>query len=166
MKQNQNNNRRLLAVDDDKLIHLLYRRYFPAPQQADAAPSSSMDALLSMEQNPAPPTPPDSGYLLELHTQGEDAVAAVAESLREERPFAAALIDMRMPPGIDGLETARRIRALDARINIIFVSAYSDHSLEEVTELISGSVRWFSKPIIQQELIRAVEQAFEQWARL
>ncbi len=58
--------------------------------------------------------------------QGLDAIAAVRESVKANRPFAVAFIDMRMAPGIDGLQTAEQIRALDPEIHIVLVTAFTD----------------------------------------
>ncbi|NIC40437.1 PAS domain S-box protein, partial [Aquabacterium sp. A08] len=45
---------------------------------------------------------------------GEAALSALAAAERQERPFRVALIDWQMP-GLDGLETARRVPALGLR---------------------------------------------------
>jgi diguanylate cyclase len=43
----------------------------------------------------------------------EAAVAAVRDALGADKPFAVAFLDMRMPPGPDGIWAAARIRELD-----------------------------------------------------
>src|ERR1700721_3392355 len=56
----------------------------------------------------------------------EAAVAAVREALAADDPFAVAFLDMRMPPGPDGVWAASRIRELDPAIEIVICTAYSD----------------------------------------
>ena len=56
----------------------------------------------------------------------ESAVAAVREALAANNPFAVAFLDMRMPPGPDGVWAAARIRELDPAIEIAVCTAYSD----------------------------------------
>jgi CheY-like chemotaxis protein len=73
------------------------------------------------------------------------------------------LIDLRMPQGMDGLETARQIRALDEEIQIIFVTAYSDYSTDEIFQQISGAVLWFRKPFHSEELYQAVRNCCNSW---
>jgi FixJ family two-component response regulator len=66
--------------------------------------------------------------------QGLDGVTAVEKALADGDPFAVAFIDVRMPPGIDGKETATRIRALDPDINLVIVTGYSDFSPIEISK--------------------------------
>jgi two-component system cell cycle sensor histidine kinase/response regulator CckA len=61
-----------------------------------------------------------------LCRQGEEAVERVRGSLQAGRPFAVIFLDVRMPPGIDGVRTAEMIRAIDSMVNIVIVTAYSD----------------------------------------
>lgn len=58
--------------------------------------------------------------------QGDEAVEIVKQSLAEKRPFAIAFIDIRMPPGPDGVWAAERIRSLDPYIEIVMVTGFSD----------------------------------------
>jgi DNA-binding LytR/AlgR family response regulator len=55
-----------------------------------------------------------------------------ASALAEGRPFYVAFIDVRMPPGIDGAETARRLRELDSAVQIVICTAHSDYSLADI----------------------------------
>ena len=68
-------------------------------------------------------------YELCLCRQANEAVAKVDEAVRDGRPFAIAFLDVRMPPGADGVVAAERIRKLDHQINIVFVTGYSDMPL-------------------------------------
>ena len=88
------------------------------------------------------------------HRQGEQAVAAVEAACAEGRPFALAFLDMRMPPGIDGLETARRIRTIDPDINILIVTGYSDHRPGEIARVVGSPDKlfYFMKPFEPSEL--------------
>ena len=58
--------------------------------------------------------------------QAEAAVAAVEEALARDEPFAVVFLDMRMPPGRDGVWAATRIRKLDPAIELVICTAYSD----------------------------------------
>jgi len=63
-----------------------------------------------------------------------------------------AFIDMRMPPGISGLETAKELRKLDQRIYIVVVSAYSDTSIKEIKRILNYGVLYIDKPFNVDEL--------------
>jgi len=58
--------------------------------------------------------------------QAEAGVAAVKESLARNEPFAVVFLDVRMPPGKDGVWAAKQIRELDPAVEIVICTAYSD----------------------------------------
>ena len=82
----------------------------------------------------------DSYEIVEA-TQGMDAVRIIEKSLNEKQPFSLMFLDIRMPPGIDGVETARLIRQLDPSIEIVIMTAYSDYKFEEIVKTIGNPDR-------------------------
>jgi DNA-binding LytR/AlgR family response regulator len=101
-------------------------------------------------------------YELVTCSQGEDAVEAVRRAKRENKPFDFAFLDIIMPPGINGVETAKRIRVVDPEINIAFVTAYSDWTRQELTDLVPPARRLFhfQKPFDASFLRKFVEPLF------
>ena len=85
---------------------------------------------------------------------GEAAVAQIRDALAAGRRFGAAFLDMRMPPGISGLETAKRIRALDSLINIVIVSGFTGVDARKITHEVPPADRLFflAKPFQAREL--------------
>jgi predicted signal transduction protein with EAL and GGDEF domain len=69
----------------------------------------------------------DSAY------QGEEAIEMVRAAHTQGRPYALLFVDVRMPPGLDGIETTARLLREDLDVGIVICSAYSDHSWEEMT---------------------------------
>ncbi len=98
--------------------------------------------------------------------QGEDAVAAVARAIDEGRPYSVLFLDMRMPPGIDGKETARRIRELDQGINIVVVTGYSDHSPLEVARVAGplDKLYYVAKPFKTAEIRSLTGSLCAKWS--
>lgn len=122
----------VLFIDDDKLILESYKKIF----------STKKDNQFSSQFN-----------ILEA-SQGEDGVSIIKERLDSNDPIKVAFIDMRMPPGIDGAETARRIRDLDPRVEIVIVTAYSDLSLGEIVDEIGSpdKLLYLKKPFDIKEI--------------
>ncbi|MBT3308526.1 MAG: response regulator [Gammaproteobacteria bacterium] len=172
MKRNSERveNRRVLAVDDDPLILALYQRLF-SEKEADKASQyeealEGITGLVGGEEKEV-----DGGverlqrlpFHLTSCSQGVDAVAAVRRSWEEEAPYAVALVDMRMPPGIDGLETARQIRQMDKEVQLVFVTAYSDHTTDDICAEVGGQVLFFHKPLQMEELYQTVRNCCWSW---
>ena len=158
-------NRRILAVDDDESALKQYRKIFtmikrPPMPARDGLVDVLQDALEGKVAPDAVERPP---YQLDCFLQGEEAIVAVKKSLLEQRPYAVALVDMRMSPGIDGLETGQQIRELDPDIEIIFVTAYSDYTTDSIFHQISGAVLWFRKPFHSEEIYQVVRNSCIHW---
>ena len=64
--------------------------------------------------------------------QGEEGLKMVQQAIEEGRPYAMAFVDVRMPPGWDGIETIARIWEADPELQIVVCTAYSDYSWEEM----------------------------------
>lgn len=97
--------------------------------------------------------------------QGADGIKQVRKALTEGRPFPVAFIDMRMPPGINGLETAKELRNLDQRIYIVFVTAHSDTSLEVINRELKYGVLYLRKPFDMDELQQIATMLVDSWKR-
>jgi len=81
--------------------------------------------------------------------QGEDAVELATRAASAGTPFQAIVLDVRMPPGISGVEAGRRIRKLDPQVPILIVSGYSDVPVREIREQIPPEEKLlcFRKPL-------------------
>ncbi len=112
---------RILAVDDDALIIGEYLHCLGSNFEPDVATTTlgDLEKVLFGEE-----TDEKGAAKFEVHTrtQGAAGVAAVAEAVREGNPFAIVFLDINMPPGIDGVEAAKQIRALDPNVNIVLVT--------------------------------------------
>jgi len=163
---------RLLVADDEPDLHEAYRRVFQEflADGRNEAPSKldELSAELFSDRPASSAALASDDCVIEdvsYHRQGEQAVAAVEAACAENRPFALAFIDMRMPPGIDGLETARRIRALDPDINILIVTGYSDHRPGEIARVVGSPDKlfYFMKPFEPSELQQLTAALTSRW---
>jgi diguanylate cyclase (GGDEF)-like protein/PAS domain S-box-containing protein len=120
-------NRRILLVDDMPAIHDSFRKIL-APPSAATTDLETDEAVLF-----GPPTRTGSvHFAVDSAYQGLEALEKVRASRLAGTPYAMAFIDMRMPPGWDGVETVERLWAEDPRLQIVFCTAHSDYSWAQV----------------------------------
>ena len=131
-----NKNLRILVVDDNQAIHEDFRKILDAPAE-DASLHHARTALFG-EQSLIQAL---ERFELDYADQGQSALALVTMARREGRPYAVAFVDMRMPPGWDGLETVERLWEADGRLQVVICTAYSDHSWTEIAARLEMSDR-------------------------
>ncbi|ATB30072.1 hybrid sensor histidine kinase/response regulator [Melittangium boletus] len=156
-------NRRILVVDDNQAIHQDFRKILCAPP-ATAALDAMEAALFGGVAAPSA----DAGFEVDSAHQGEEGVARVKAAMAEGRPYALAFVDIRMPPGIDGVETALRLWKEDEDLQVVLCSAYSDYSWEEMTQRLGVSQRLLilRKPFDNIEVRQLAHALTEKWALL
>ena len=160
---------RILIVDDEPAMHESYRQCFGARGGAvDRTALSAMAAeLFGGDDTAAEPQPANDTIAFDcLHKmQGIDAVEAVKDSIETGNRFAVAFIDVRMPPGIDGKETARRIRALDPDVNLVIVTGYSDFSPLDISRAAgpADKIFYIAKPFQAEEVVQTATALAQRW---
>src|SRR5210317_798347 len=112
---------RVLVVDDDALTIGEYLRCLGKDFEPDAATATlgDLEMVLLGEESVA-----KGAARFEVHScnQGEAAIEAVKAAINAQAPFSVVFVDIEMPRGMDGIETAKQIRALDANVNIVVVT--------------------------------------------
>lgn len=129
---------KILIIDDNPAIHLDFQKILKTEQ----APSkiSKLNQLVFGEGLPEEQNRVDSGteelpvFQIDCASQGEEGVERIRRALEEDKPYALAFVDVRMPPGLDGIETIKRIWALDQETQVVICTAYSDYTWEETIE--------------------------------
>ena len=135
---------RILVVDDDPAILKVWRRVL-----GTRAPPSALDHLEKklFGATPPPVASTDTNFAIDTASQGMEAYQKVISALDEGRPYTFALVDMRMPPGWDGLETIVHMLQKDPRLEVAICSAFSDISREEVAQRVGrADLLWIRKP--------------------
>ncbi len=89
----------------------------------------------------------------------------VVRALAENRPYALAFVDVRMPPGWDGVETIERLWQVDAQLQIALCTAYSDYSWEALSERLdlSDSLLILKKPFDTIEIRQMASALTVKW---
>ncbi|MFY0582650.1 response regulator [Cystobacter fuscus] len=156
-------NRRILVVDDNQAIHQDFRKIL-CPPPATAA----LDAMEAALFGDVAAAPVDAGFVVDSAYQGEEGVGLVKAALAQGKPYALAFVDIRMPPGIDGVETALRLWKEDEDLQVVLCSAYSDYSWEEMTQRLGISQRLLilRKPFDNIEVRQLAHALSEKWSLL
>lgn len=131
------NNLRILIIDDNPEIHKDFIKILTADQ-------SSIETLDDLEKELFDQNPKSQQLILphfEMDTvsQGQEGVEYIKKALKEGRPYALAFVDVRMPPGWDGIETIKHIWELDRDIQVVICTVYSDYSWEETIDQLGVS---------------------------
>lgn len=137
---------RVLAVDDDPEIRDIYTRSLL--QQREQGAGMALRQALRI----AAPEPTTVDFDLALASQGEEALSIFETELKLGKGFDVVFLDMRMPPGWDGLRTAEAIRAIDEDVFIVFVSAYTDRTLDELRVRLGDNLMMIRKPFSRQDI--------------
>ncbi|MDZ7643372.1 MAG: response regulator [Woeseiaceae bacterium] len=145
---------RVLVADDDALILKCYRRALAHAPAAGADLESLSEELFD---STAKSTPQPAFELVEC-SQGNEALAAAEAAMAEDEPFDVVVLDVRMPPGINGVEVGERIRRADPEVPIVFVSGYSDVSHQELARRVPPASRLhvYAKPLSFKSLARDI----------
>lgn len=158
---------RILVIDDEPALHEAYRNAFaPSAQKTAAIALSDMASELFADlTSPSANSQPDNAVDFTAASQGEEAVALVEKALVDGCPFQVAFIDVRMPPGIDGKETARRIRSIDPDINLVIVTAFSDHSVTDIATVAGppDKIFYIAKPFAAAEVLQMATALSQRW---
>jgi signal transduction histidine kinase len=162
MNINPQKNHRILVIDDNRAIHDDFRKILSTPKN-ESNTLEAMDAALFGDSSATRPQLPvfeiDSAY------QGHEGLALIEKSLRENNPYAMAFVDVRMPPGWDGVETTSKIWEKYSDLQVVICTAYSDYSWEEMLNRLGYSDRLviLKKPFDNIEVVQLAIALTEKW---
>jgi CheY-like chemotaxis protein len=126
-------NKKILLIDDNPTIHEDFKK-----------------TLLSIEKNPdieeleanlfgEKDNSLKDDFIIDSAFQGKEALKKVKQAVRESDLYAMAFVDVRMPPGWDGIETINQIWKVDPDIEMVICTAYSDYSWDETVKKLGES---------------------------
>lgn len=125
---------RILIIDDNPVIAEDMIKILTPPK-----PLSNKLGLLDKELFGESAEPKESvlpAFQIKTASQGLEGIEYIEKAVAEGRPYAVVFVDVRMPPGLDGIETIKRIWKIDPDIQTVICTAFSDYSWEEtVAEL-------------------------------
>ncbi|HEY6455784.1 MAG TPA: EAL domain-containing protein [Steroidobacteraceae bacterium] len=153
---------RILVTDDNAAIHEDFRKILTADATAEADLRHAESLLFG--DTPAAPAA-HAAYALDFALQGQQAVQCVERARASGRPYALAFVDMRMPPGWDGLETIEHLWEQDPDVQIVICSAHSDYDWMDVVERLGHSDKLLilKKPFEPIEVLQCASALSRKW---
>ncbi|MDQ8179032.1 response regulator [Pelagicoccus sp. SDUM812005] len=159
--------RRIIVIDDTESIHSDFEKVL--------APTSSSESELALEEldrlmfeeepSPSRASSPQFNFEIGHAYQGEEGLSQISAARANGTPYSVAFVDMRMPPGWDGLKTVEEISKSDPHIQLVICSAYSDYSWREIIERVGHTDRLLilKKPFDQAEVYQLAVALSEKW---
>lgn len=167
MKTTISQNRRILLVDDNPAIHDDFRRVLTRDHSAFESIDAAAAAILGEPETPEPAPGPAAidTFLVDSAHQGEEALELVTKAVKAGQPYALAFVDMRMPPGWNGLTTITRIWEVDPELQVVICTAFSDRSWSEIQRTLTARDRWLvvKKPFDEIEVLQLAHALTEKW---
>jgi two-component system, NtrC family, sensor kinase len=152
--------RRILLIDDNPSIHDDLRKILnppPGPSALDAIEADLFGGELPAGDGPE--------FEIDSAFQGQEGLTLVHKAHDDDRPYAMAFVDVRMPPGWDGVETISRIWEKYPELQIVICTAYSDYSNDEMIGKLGGDDKLviLRKPFETNEIIELATRMTEKW---
>ncbi len=152
---------RILVIDDNPSIHKDFQTIL-----VDEEESATLNELRNQvfgDKNNEPTI--KSVYELDFASQGKEGCEKIRVACSENRPYELIFVDMRMPPGWDGLKTIEHIWEIDPKVQVVICTAYSDYSWGEITERLgrSENLLILKKPFDSAEVAQLTSALTEKW---
>ena len=159
-------NSRLLIVDDNPAIHEDFRKILMPQPMASGVFEEAEVSLFGV--NSPPGLSNASNFELTSAYQGKEGLDLVQRALAEHLPFAMAFMDVRMPPGWDGVETTAKLWDVDPDLQIVICTAYSDCSWDDMLQQLGHSDRLviLKKPFDHIEVLQLANSLTRKWQLL
>lgn len=156
-------NDRILVIDDDRQIWQAYQEVLAPEPLASASPLARIKALIADKNGKS--SNEEKCFTLSFASQGQEGYGLVLEANKRQTPFAVIFLDIRMPPGWDGVETAANIRRIDPLVEIVIVTAFSDRSRAEIASVMGNPSKFLfiRKPFDADELKQLALSLTEKW---
>lgn len=129
---------RILIIDDNPNIHQDVIKVLTVTHKNSDAFNELDEAIFGKKAS-------DAGedylpeFIFETASQGQEGVAKIKQATKKGRPYALAFVDIRMPPGWDGIETIKHIWEIDPNIQVIICTAFSDYNWKETIDKLGMS---------------------------
>jgi two-component system sensor histidine kinase/response regulator len=158
-----NASRRILVIDDNKDIHADFRKIFSAVHSPSPELTNLENDLFGRATDRPPVHASLSDIVLDSAYQGEEGAELVVKAHREGTPYLLAFVDVRMPPGLDGVQTIKKIWQSVPDLPCVICTAFSDYNWEDVSAHLGGSGNLYilKKPFDPIEVLQMAQSIGE-----
>jgi diguanylate cyclase (GGDEF)-like protein len=156
-------NRRILVIDDNAAIHHDFRKVLSG--HAEHAAQAALDVLEADIFGDSATASARPNFEVDSAHQGQEGVAMAHQAVIDGRPYAMAFVDMRMPPGWDGIETIQHLWVTDPDVQVVICSAHSDYDWTEVVDSLGHSDKLLvlRKPAEPIEVLQCATALCRKW---
>ena len=155
-------NHRILIIDDNPSIHEDFRKILGP---ADAKLAEELDADEAALFGDTADASRAWSFQLDSAFQGQEGLEKVRQAISLGAPYAVAFVDVRMPPGWDGIETISRIWKDAPDLQIVICTAYSDYSWDEIAKTVGNTDHMLvlKKPFDSVEVLQMAHALSKKW---
>lgn len=153
---------RILVIDDNRSIHEDFLKILgPSDSMQKEELDDFATSLLGVKPDPAR----DVVFEIDSAFQGQEGLEKVQAAAAEGRPYSLAFVDVRMPPGWDGIETITHISRESTDLQFVICTAYSDYSWNEIARAIGNTdnVLLLKKPFDNLEVAQMAHALCRKW---
>jgi signal transduction histidine kinase len=155
--------RKILVIDDNREIHRDFRKIFRTLHAEASEIDQLENALFGVESVQNATRSPLAGITLDSAYQGEEGVIMAIEAAERGETYLLAFVDVRMPPGIDGIQTIKRIWERVPGMPCVICTAFSDYNWEDISIHLGGSGNLYilKKPFDAVEVLQMAQAIAE-----
>jgi signal transduction histidine kinase/FixJ family two-component response regulator len=155
-----NLNRRILVIDDNRGIHEDFRKLLSPKTDGSAYGKMSADLFGESQEKCT-----FASFEIDSAFQGQDGLEMVKQALAVGKPYGVAFIDVRMPPGWDGIETTARLWEVCPELQVVICTAFSDYSWDDMARRLgqNDGLLILKKPFDAMEVLQMAETLAKKW---
>jgi signal transduction histidine kinase len=155
--------RKILVIDDNRDIHQDFQKIFRTLRSEISEIEKLESTLFGVDSVQAAARSPLLGVTLDSAYQGEEGVQLATAAADAGNPYLLAFVDVRMPPGMDGIQTIKCIWERVPGMPCVICTAFSDYNWEDISIHLGGSGNLYilKKPFDAVEVLQMAQAIVE-----
>lgn len=161
MNLEEHKNRRILLIDDNRAIHEDFMTILEKPEAPSQALADAETAIFGASE----PQAERKQFEIDSAYQGQEGLEKIRLAVEQKRPYAMAFVDVRMPPGWDGIETIHKIWEEYPQLQVVICTAYSDYDWKSIVDKLgrNDQLLILKKPFDNIEVYQLASAMTEKW---